>query len=153
MFAVVLLTGTGLWVELNHRRQFTVLSCEPEWTVTPVGINFINTCAAILAQVVRTVVHIIGTVLTGITSRTNALIMSEVVDTLAVVFAGIVLFVTELDLRFAVFAAKTGHTFAPIGLDFVDTRGVVLAFVGNTVIGVSLASVAFKTWWVVIKLT
>ena len=144
VLAVMLLTGTGLWVELYHWRQFTVFAGKAQRTVTPIAVDFINTCASILAEVVRTVVHIIGTVLSGITGRTNTLVMREVVHTLAAVFARIVVFLTELDLRFAVFAAETGQTLATVGLDLVNTCGVVFAFVCNTVIDISLATIAFE---------
>ena len=144
VLAVVLLTGTGLRVELYHWRQFTVFAGKAERTVTPVTIDLIDTWATILAEVVRTVVHIIGTVLSGITGRTNALIVCEVVHTLTGIFARIVFFGTELDLCFTVFSAITGQTLTPVGLDFVDTRGVVLAFVCNAVIYISLASIAFE---------
>lgn len=146
MFAVVLLTGAGLGVELHHRGQLAVLAGKAKGAIAPVTIDFINACATVLAQVLLAVVDVIRAVGAGIPDRTVALVVSHVIYALTPVFARVVLFLTELDLRFAVLASEAGQALAPVGLDLVDARTVVFAFVCNTVVYISFASVAVETW-------
>jgi hypothetical protein len=144
VFAVVLLTGTGLRVELYHWGQLTELAGEAQRTLTPVAVEPIDTSGAVLAQIVRTVVVIVRTVVSTESFATNALIVCPMIHTLSTIFTRVVLFMAKLDLCFAILSAKTGQTVTPIGLDLVDTRAVVLAFIGQTIVYIGLTSVAIK---------
>lgn len=81
VFAVVLLTGTGLRVEFDHRGQLAVLAGKAYRTVTPVIVNLVHTRPTVLAHIVGTVVLIVCAVHTNEAILTHALVVCLMVDT------------------------------------------------------------------------
>ena len=133
VFAVVLLTRTGLLVQTTHHwLNLTKLASKFGRTFARVLVHAIATRASVLAHVVGTIIHVSGTVLSNKPSKTLARVVGEMVLTRASVLAR-VNFVrtctTESNLFLAVSSLKSGHTIALIFSNFINAGPIVLASV------------------------
>jgi hypothetical protein len=147
VLAVVLLAGRGLWVQVRHHRlDFTELAGELSRALTGVLVDPVPARGAVLAHVVRTVVHICRAVLPGEPGQAVTREMGEVIlagpSVLTPVWfdAG-----TEGNLLFTVSPLKAGRASALIGAHFVDTGSVVLAPVVQAVVDVFLTANSGET--------
>lgn len=140
----MILTWRRLWIHhCHHWRSLAEFSGEVGWTFTDVVVDAVNASSAILAHVILTVVDIFRAVSAAEAESTFACVMSEVVDALGAVGAGVEFGSAELNFLLAKFACKARQTTACVGLDAINTCTIVLAFVVIAVVDIDFTAGAF----------
>lgn len=150
MFAVVVLTGTGLRIEgIDDWRNLAKLSGVANRTVAPVAAVQVDAGRSVVAHVVDAVVVVDGAVCARPARWTAALV--EVIDTVdsldtfATVLARIVL-LRAVALSLAVLSVVAERALAPIRVDPIDTGAVVQASMIDALVHIRLTSDSLESY-------
>ena len=146
MLTIMLSTRRSLLIHLRHHGfNFAEFAAVFGWASTSVFVDTIDTSASVLTHIVNTIVDVISTIDASKSGHTLASVMSKVINTLAAILTGAELGSgTKGNFALAEFARKSTGTVAFIGSDFIDTGGIVLTSVTDTIIGIDFASCPFK---------
>ena len=142
MLAFMILTRRSLRIHhRNHIVTLTVFSRKIIRTLTYIVVDTIHTCAAILTQMILTVIDVITTIDTMKAGQAFAAVVCIMIQTLGSICAGIVLFAAEINFGIAKFSGKAGSAFAGVRLDAINAGGIILTLgLAETVVNVRLTT-------------